>query len=449
MIYLLFLALFNADSQVGGRNSPDNTEQLQIDLPAAEHMKNIGGRDGSGLCVFTSVEHSGRWQNVEQLTGFQLKMKKEDGGGWPEKVDKMILKYAPGTTYLQYSGDDPSLLKLALKTGRMPAVTYGYSPRYGGTGRIAHMVNLVHLSQKWAAILDNNFPGDDKYEWMTPVEFTRRWKLGGGGWAVFLLSPPPPPPPAANARSYTAQVDHESVPEKPAPAPEKEAEVFLFGVQMNPNTEKGCWHNGRKITAIEAESILEGGTLTDDSNKLRITIIGDPEKTRKPKADLEASAWGPSILVQSYTPDAWAVTQVGLPTGGDPRIVVQAAPGPDGTAAVLHSQADYTDGIDGLIGALRKKAPNYDPQRDKDGRKGPDIAAPSTLALARAVTVTALVAFILGWFAHRIVPAAVTAITAAHAKTFPPKPTMEEMILNALKTLKAQEAANVDNTKPS
>ena len=447
MIYFLFLALFNADSQVGGRTSPDNAEQIQIDLPASEHLKNIGGRDGSGLCVFTSVEHSGRWQNVEQLTGFQGKMKKEDGGGWPEKVDKMVSKYAPGTTYLQYSGDDPSLLRLAIKTGRMPAVTYGYSPRYTGTGRIAHMVNLVHLTNRWAAILDNNFPGDDKYEWMAPAEFTRRWKLGGGGWAVFLLSPPPPPPPAANAR-YNQAPEPDATPAAPA-----KAEPFLFGVELNKTTEKGCWHNGRKITATEAESILEGGTLTDDSNKLRITIIGDPEKTRRPKADLEASAWGPNVLVQAYTADAWAVTQIGLPTTGEPRIVVQAPPGPDGSAIVLHSQADYIDGIEGLIGALRRKAPNYDPNKDKDGRKGPDATTTtSTLALARAVTVTALVAFVLGWFANRIVPAAVAAITTAHAKTFPAKPSMEEMILNALKTLKAQEAAaNVDstNTKPS
>ena len=133
-------------------------------------------------------------------------------------------------------------------------------------------------------------------------------------------------------------------------------------------------------------------------------------------------------------------------TTGTPRIVVQAPPGPDGTAAVLHSQADYTDGIEGLIGALRKKAPNYDPNKDKDGRKDAG-AAPSAIALARAVAITFIVAFILGWFANRIVPAAVSAITTAHAKTFPPKPTMEEMILNALKTLKAQEAANVDSTK--
>jgi hypothetical protein len=445
MIYSLFftLAIFNADSQVGGRTSPDGAEQLQIDLPASEHLKNVGGKDGSGLCVFTSVEHSGRWQNVEQLHGFQGKMRKEEGGGWPEKVDKMVAKYAPGTTYLQYSGDDTSLLKLALKTGRMPAVTYGYSPRYGGSGRIAHMVNLVHLTPKWAAILDNNFPGEDKYEWMAPAEFTRRWKLGGGGWAVFLLSPPPPPPPTANAR-YTQHTEPDEAPPPPATP-----EPFLFGVELTKTTEKGHWHNGRKISAIEAETILEGGTLTDDSHKLRITLIGDPEKTRRPKMDIEASEWGPSVLVQAYTADAWAVTAVGLPTTGTPRIVVQAPPGPDGSATVLHSQADYTDGIEGLIGALRRKAPNYDPTRDKDGRKGPDIAAPSTLALARAVTVTAIVAFILGWFAHRIVPAAVAAITTAHARTFPPKPTMEEMILSALKTLKAQEAANVDRTDPA
>ena len=143
--FILFLTLA-ADSQVGGRTSPDGTEQIQLDLPGTQQLKNVGGRDGAGLCVFTSIEHSGRWQNVEKLTGFQNQMKKELGGGWPEKVDKMLGKYAPNTAYLQYSGDDPSLLKLAIKTGRMPCVTYGYSPRYGGSGRIAHMVNLVHLT---------------------------------------------------------------------------------------------------------------------------------------------------------------------------------------------------------------------------------------------------------------------------------------------------------------
>jgi hypothetical protein len=54
---LLSLCLFQIEgsSVEGGRTSPDGREEIQIDLPGAEHMKNTGGRDGAGLCVFTSV----------------------------------------------------------------------------------------------------------------------------------------------------------------------------------------------------------------------------------------------------------------------------------------------------------------------------------------------------------------------------------------------------------
>ncbi len=196
LAFLLSLCLFQIEgsSVEGGRTSPDGREEIQIDLPGAEHMKNTGGRDGAGLCVFTSVEHAGRWQNVESIRGFQTKMTKELGGGYPSKLEKMMGKYCTGAQFLQYEGNDPSLVKLALSTGRMPAVTYGYSPRYG-SGKIAHMVNIAHLSDRWAAILDNNFPGENRYEWMAPEEFRKRWISGGGGWAVFLLAPPPPPVP--------------------------------------------------------------------------------------------------------------------------------------------------------------------------------------------------------------------------------------------------------------
>ncbi len=173
-------------SQVGGRQSPDATEQIQLDLPGQEHMKNKGGSDGAGLCVFTSIEIAAHWQNVEQLRGLQEKMTHEKGGGWPEKVDEMRKKYAPDVQYIQYSGNDTSIIKLALKTGRMVGVTYGYSPRY--KSKISHMVDCVHFTDKWAAVLDNNFPGDDKYEWMAPDEFLSRWKENSGGWVIVLLS---------------------------------------------------------------------------------------------------------------------------------------------------------------------------------------------------------------------------------------------------------------------
>ena len=164
-------------------------------------MKNTGGTDGAGLCVFTSIEIAGHWDHAEELRGFQSKMTKEAGGGYPDKVDAMLTKYAPSVQYIQYSGNDPSLIKLALKTGRMVCVTYGYSPRYGGSGKISHMVDCVHLTDKWAAVLDNNFPGESQYEWMAPDEFLYRWKLGGGGWIVVVLSGSPPPPIPVNTTS--------------------------------------------------------------------------------------------------------------------------------------------------------------------------------------------------------------------------------------------------------
>ena len=106
----------------------------------------------------------------------------------------MIAKYGKGAKYLQYEGKDPAILKAALASGRMPSVTYdGHDPHYRGT--IAHMVNLVHLDEKYAVVLDNNFVGENELVWLSPEEFRSRWLGNGGGWAVVLLSPPPPPIP--------------------------------------------------------------------------------------------------------------------------------------------------------------------------------------------------------------------------------------------------------------
>lgn len=190
-------------AQVGGAVAPDGNTEINCDLPAALHLKNCGGSDGAGLCVFTSIAHSGRHQNVTQLEDFRDYMKKYPGGGYPQKVDKMIAQLCqergvPKPAYVQVEGKDLEILKLASKTGRMPAVTYSFSPtgRYGGS-RIAHMVSLPHASDQWFCVLDNNYPGADKYEWMTPAEFQRTYTGGGSGWAVILLAPPPPPAPRA------------------------------------------------------------------------------------------------------------------------------------------------------------------------------------------------------------------------------------------------------------
>lgn len=186
--------VFGARPVEGGKVSPDGTEEITCDLPQSEKKKNVGGRDGSGLCVFTSVEYDARFQNVRELFDFQQKMRSELGGGWPEKVDRMMKKYAPTVKYLQHTGGDPEILKAAMRGGRGVCVTYnGHDCHYSGS--IAHMVWLPHFSEKWACVSDNNFVRDDQYVWMSPDEFLKRWRGTGGGWAIILLAPPPPPPP--------------------------------------------------------------------------------------------------------------------------------------------------------------------------------------------------------------------------------------------------------------
>src|SRR5438034_1317674 len=111
LCFLPSLALA-ASSQIGGNTSPDGKEEILCDLPGAEQLHNTGGMGprgpgtGAGLCVFTSIEHTGRFQNEATLIGFQKKMTHEPGGGYPDKVDAMLAKYAPSVVYVQYTGKD-------------------------------------------------------------------------------------------------------------------------------------------------------------------------------------------------------------------------------------------------------------------------------------------------------------------------------------------------------
>ncbi len=197
-ILLLAATVLSLGASVGGRTSPDGVE-LCCDLPGTLHQKNIASR-GLGCCVFRSLDHASRWQNVPCLDHMPEWMvsKGIEGGGYPEKVDKLIPKIAadrgqPVPDYIQVQGADFKLLQLATQTGRMVCTTYSKSPtgRYGGQ-RIAHMVNVPHCDSKYVVVLDNNYIGEDKYEWMSHEEAR---KAGILEWVVILLNPSPPMPP--------------------------------------------------------------------------------------------------------------------------------------------------------------------------------------------------------------------------------------------------------------
>jgi hypothetical protein len=191
----------SSSSVVDGRSH--GGEQLSCDLPGSQQFKNIGSHlDGAGMCVFTSIEMAARWHGLEEFRGFRdWCAAKYRGGGYPGNVDEHIASYCkakniPVPGYIQYEGADiGQVLRLCDKTGRMACITYGYSPRYGG-GTIAHMTCCPKFGGQFAVCLDNNFPGEQSYEWMSLDEMVKRVKHPRGqGWVFVWTATAPPPVP--------------------------------------------------------------------------------------------------------------------------------------------------------------------------------------------------------------------------------------------------------------
>lgn len=176
-------------------------EVLDCDLPGQLQFKNSGSRvDGAGMCVMSSIEMAALWQGMDEYKGLRDWCAREPGGGYPSKVDKQLAAFTkekglPTPQYLQYEGPDVEpVIEAALRSGRMACVTYGWGERYGQ--RIAHMVCCSKFSGQWAVILDNNFPGENAYEWMPRAEAVRRVMYPGrSGWVFVWLAPPPPASP--------------------------------------------------------------------------------------------------------------------------------------------------------------------------------------------------------------------------------------------------------------
>ncbi len=192
-------------SVVAGRSH--DGEDIQCDLPGAQQMRNVGSKlDGAGMCVFTSIEMAARWQGLDQIRGWRdWCARNYPGGGTPEKVDRLLKAWSRYRgielpPYFQYEGPDlESFLARCDSTSRMACVTYGYGPRYGNA-TIAHMVCAAKYGSTFGVVLDNNFPGENSYEWMAPRELLKRisWP-SGRGWLFVWLSPSPPPVPSAAA----------------------------------------------------------------------------------------------------------------------------------------------------------------------------------------------------------------------------------------------------------
>jgi hypothetical protein len=120
--------------------------------------------------------------------------------------------------------------------------------------------------------------------------------------------------------------------------------------------------NGQHLNPAQAREAM--AALADDSQRLRLTIIG-PAPYRKPVIhDLEnhpsLKTLRDQLRVQAYEPDHWAVARSGFVVTGKPTIYLQS---PDGR--VLHRQDEYR-GPEKLAEAIRKANPNYRPENDPD-----------------------------------------------------------------------------------
>lgn len=151
-------------------------------IPPQLHIRNEGGSDGAGLCVYASMVIAGAYQQAADLMGLKDSalwryVKGRPGGSYPEKLIRDVQAvYGDGAKVTNYNGQDDTVMENLTEEKKPFGITFGQGRNYGNA-RIPHMVTGIHYSRKtgWACIVDNNFPG--VYSWMPAVELKRRAML--------------------------------------------------------------------------------------------------------------------------------------------------------------------------------------------------------------------------------------------------------------------------------
>lgn len=320
-----------------------NTE-IQCDMPMNQYSRNSVGTDGRGLCVFASISHSARFQNIELLKDMLKYMEKHPGGGYPKKVDNMIKQIAeennhPIPDYIQIEGSGKEvaeLVALATLTRRMVCVTWGTDDaRYKGQ-KIAHMVNCVYLGDQYACILDNNYPSE--YLWCTRKEFEYRIEVSpypySTAWAIIFLAPPPPMPPknligncwgqepgpAVSRATITVKVDDSNaiISVNGKQTSQKGLVREYYTTELSPGTYKYTvvctWPSGEQqtkflmispgkaftleFTSSPKFSLLDFGVDVDKlSNRLQVTLSGNLVSMNNAKSRLKDDRDIPTFVI--------------------------------------------------------------------------------------------------------------------------------------------------------
>lgn len=154
-------------------------ERPRVNPPQGIRQQNWRGSKGQGSCVWASTVTLLRWQGQYEAAEY---VRRNYGNGqnsrsFAEGANAMGLQYAMTTN------GDVSFLEWAIRTRRGAAVTV-----MGGR----HMLNLIHLDERQACLLDNNNPSKDI--WIPRETFLAEWRASGA-WALSPVYAPTPPLP--------------------------------------------------------------------------------------------------------------------------------------------------------------------------------------------------------------------------------------------------------------
>lgn len=150
-----------------------------------------GTRD-DGSCCHAALVSLLRWQGQYTLADGWRRTHSGGEFTWTMKGD---LDKA-GIPYAWCQNGDPKFLEWAVRTRRGACIQYRDSPE----SKCHHMVNVVHLTDKWVGILDNN--DVRRFKWMDRADFMRNWQ-SSEGWAFTPCFSPAAPLPPTSVRRVT------------------------------------------------------------------------------------------------------------------------------------------------------------------------------------------------------------------------------------------------------
>ncbi len=126
---------------------------------------------------------------------------------------------------------------------------------------------------------------------------------------------------------------------------------------------------GKTVTRAEAFTALgAAGSVPDDANSIRLTVIGSEFARMKFRNDFtqapELAYWKDKFVVTEYPSDHWRIKEGGFKAPADVAEPVIYLQKPDGTVLLRFDKWEAGTSVAPFAKALRDKVPGYDPAKD-------------------------------------------------------------------------------------